>query len=219
MASRLWKSPCENGCPGASGIWSSTITSPIPALKPISTGSEMKLATNPNRRTWKPARGCPRPRSVRVAEALTGTPDRPPGPPGREARPGQNGDRCGGAHAERPGGPERCVDQHRQEHRVEPHLDRQPGNGGIGHRLRDDHRGRRQTGHHVRAAASPSGIPATTQSGNENRLSFSLIHRIHFILSSSIHRDLTLVLPVRRRAAYGLVGDLPFLSCPDCARP
>ena len=31
------------------GAWSSTITSPIPALKPVSTGSEMKLATKPSR--------------------------------------------------------------------------------------------------------------------------------------------------------------------------
>ena len=35
--------------PRSFGTWSSTITKPIPALKPVSTGAEMKLATNPRR--------------------------------------------------------------------------------------------------------------------------------------------------------------------------
>ena len=33
--------------PSSFGTWSSTITRPIPALKPVSTGAEMKFATNP----------------------------------------------------------------------------------------------------------------------------------------------------------------------------
>ncbi len=35
--------------PRSLGNWSSTITSPMPALNPVSTGAEMKLATNPSR--------------------------------------------------------------------------------------------------------------------------------------------------------------------------
>ena len=34
--------------PRSFGTWSSTITRPIPALKPVSTGAEMKFATNPS---------------------------------------------------------------------------------------------------------------------------------------------------------------------------
>ncbi len=34
--------------PRSFGIWSTTITSPIPDLKPVSTGSEMKFATKPS---------------------------------------------------------------------------------------------------------------------------------------------------------------------------
>ena len=35
--------------PNSFGTWSITITSPTPALKPVSTGDEMKLATKPRR--------------------------------------------------------------------------------------------------------------------------------------------------------------------------
>ncbi|MNE69459.1 hypothetical protein D3C80_1651850 [compost metagenome] len=35
--------------PSSLGIWSSTMTTPMPALNPTSTGSEMKLATKPSR--------------------------------------------------------------------------------------------------------------------------------------------------------------------------
>ena len=41
-----------------------------------------------------------------------------------ELRRRQNRDRGGGADAERPGGPEHSVDQHRQKGRVESHLHR-----------------------------------------------------------------------------------------------
>ena len=68
-----------------------------------------------------------------------------------ELRRRQNGDRGAGAHAERPGGPEHRIDQHRQEGRVESHLHRQAGDGGVGHRLRNDHRGSRQAGDHVQS--------------------------------------------------------------------
>ncbi|MDT4854921.1 hypothetical protein FQZ97_892490 [compost metagenome] len=44
--------------PSNFGIWSTTMTIPMPALNPTNTGSEMKLATNPSRR---------RPASTRIA--------------------------------------------------------------------------------------------------------------------------------------------------------
>ena len=37
--------------PNSFGIWSNTITSPTPVLKPVSTGDEMKLETKPRRIT------------------------------------------------------------------------------------------------------------------------------------------------------------------------
>ena len=37
--------------PRSFGTWSRTITRPMPALKPVRTGVEMKLATNPRRST------------------------------------------------------------------------------------------------------------------------------------------------------------------------
>jgi hypothetical protein len=45
------------------------MTSPIPALKPTSTGSEMKLATNPNRSSEAKTKVAPTNR-VSVAEVL-----------------------------------------------------------------------------------------------------------------------------------------------------
>ncbi len=37
--------------PSSLGSWSTTMTNPTPALNPVSTGSEMKLAAKPRRRT------------------------------------------------------------------------------------------------------------------------------------------------------------------------
>ena len=48
--SRSGKKPClVMWMPSSLGTWSSTITRPIPALKPVSTGVEMKFATKPRR--------------------------------------------------------------------------------------------------------------------------------------------------------------------------
>ncbi len=56
---KLWNSatrfsrnvPFVKCTPSSFGTWSSTITTPMPALKPDSTGSEMKLARKPSRST------------------------------------------------------------------------------------------------------------------------------------------------------------------------
>ena len=52
--------------PSSFGTWSSTITSPMPALKPVSTGAEMKLATKPSRITEA---------SIRIAPVIAARPD------------------------------------------------------------------------------------------------------------------------------------------------
>ncbi|MNE58755.1 hypothetical protein D3C80_1538070 [compost metagenome] len=50
VATRLCRKPPLSMCvPNSLGNWSSTMTTPMPALKPTSTGSEMKLATKPRR--------------------------------------------------------------------------------------------------------------------------------------------------------------------------
>ena len=50
MLSASWKNPClVIWMPSSLGIWSRTMTQPIPALKPVRTGVEMKLATKPRR--------------------------------------------------------------------------------------------------------------------------------------------------------------------------
>ena len=52
IANRSRKKPVFSiWMPSSLGTWSTTITSPMPDLKPVSTGSEMKLATKPRRST------------------------------------------------------------------------------------------------------------------------------------------------------------------------
>ena len=114
------------------------MTTPIPALNPTSTGSEMKFATKPSRRIQATTRIAP---TINVSVAAA---RRSAAGIGRrdglgELGPGQDGERRGGADAQHARRAERGVDEHRQERRVEADLDRQPGNRGVGHRLGDDH--------------------------------------------------------------------------------
>ena len=70
IARRSAKKPCLAMCsPNSLGTWSSTMTSAIPALKPVSTGVEMKVATNPSRRIRAAIRNAPT-SSVSVAVAM-----------------------------------------------------------------------------------------------------------------------------------------------------
>ena len=65
------KNPClVMWIPRSFGTWSSTITRPIPALKPVSTGVEMKLATNP-RRSNRASNSIAPTSAVSVAVAVT----------------------------------------------------------------------------------------------------------------------------------------------------
>jgi hypothetical protein len=72
--------------PNSFGIWSTMMTSPMPALKPISTGSEMKLARKPSRSTEASASRRPT-SSVRVARAGTITAMLPSGDTSASAAP------------------------------------------------------------------------------------------------------------------------------------
>jgi hypothetical protein len=64
--------------PSSLGIWSSTITSPIPALNPVSTGAEMKFATKP-RRSTDAAISRPPASALSVAVAVISRPGSPSG--------------------------------------------------------------------------------------------------------------------------------------------
>ena len=67
----------------------------------------------------------------------------------------ENGDRRRGADAQRPRGAQQRVDDHRHERRVEAHLHRQAGDGGVRHRLGDHDGGRDQAGDDVRSQPIP----------------------------------------------------------------
>ena len=55
----LTKEPLAMWKPSSLGSWSRMMTTPIPALNPIRTGSEMKLATKPRRRAHAATRIAP----------------------------------------------------------------------------------------------------------------------------------------------------------------
>lgn len=78
-ASASRKKPCFSMCtPSSLGSWSSTITSPMPALNPASTGVEMKLATKPRRRTAATTRITPT-SAAKVASASSARAGSPSG--------------------------------------------------------------------------------------------------------------------------------------------
>jgi hypothetical protein len=58
---------------------------------------------------------------------------------------------------ERPRRSDHCLDHHQQQYRVESYLHRQPGDRSIGHRLRNDDRGRLSSQRLGRVLTSPSG--------------------------------------------------------------
>ena len=64
--------------PSSFGTWSSTITRPMPALKPVSTGVEMKVATKPSLSTRAASSIAPT-SAVSVAVAVMSCPRSPSG--------------------------------------------------------------------------------------------------------------------------------------------
>jgi hypothetical protein len=63
--------------PKSLGAWSTTMTSPMPALNPVSTGSEMKFVRKPRRNMRATSRIAPT-RIASVAVAVSGSAEDPP---------------------------------------------------------------------------------------------------------------------------------------------
>ena len=127
--------------PSSFGTWSSTITRPMPALKPVSTGAEMKLATKPRRSSRASSSIAPT-SAVSVAVAVTSLRRIAVRHRQAELRAGEDRQRGGRADAEHARGAEQRVDHHRDEGGVEAHGDGQPGDRRVGHRLgQHDRRG------------------------------------------------------------------------------
>ena len=160
--------PSSKWMPSSFGSWSTTMTRPMPDLKPVSTGSEMKLATKPSRSSDASASRTPT-STASVAAAAISSPASPPGATRAELRRRQDRDRRRGADAERPRGAEHRVDDHRHDRGVQADLDRQPGDGRVGHRLRHHDRRRRQPGKHVEPQPRRLICPQPCDRGNRGR--------------------------------------------------
>jgi hypothetical protein len=131
--------------PRSFGSWSTTITRPMPALKPVSTGSEMKFA----RKTQAQHAGDQQDRAHQHRERGR----RDDGIRTRAADGRATEDRNGrrGAHAQHAGGAEHRVHDHRQERRVEAGLQRDVRDRGVCHRLGDHDGAGGEARHDVRA--------------------------------------------------------------------
>ncbi len=155
----MWK-------PSSFGIWSTMITSPMPDLKPASTGSEMKLATKPRRSSEASTSMAPT-RIARVAPAIARSAALAVRHRLTEAGCRQNRDRRRRADAQRPRCAQQSVDHHRHEHRVQADLDRQSRDRGERHRLGNDHCSRYQPRDDVRGQPFPGVAAQPRQGGNE----------------------------------------------------
>ncbi len=143
--------------PSSLGTWSRTITRPTPALKPVSTGTEMKLATNPRRISL--ARSSIAPTSaVKVAVAVTSFAGSPSGTARPSCVPARIAERGGGADAEHARRAEQRVDQHGDERGIQADRNRQAGNRRVGHRFRQHNRRGRQAGDQVEAQCGGAGL-------------------------------------------------------------
>ena len=142
--------------PNSFGTWSSTITSPTPVLKPVSTGDEMKLETKPRRITRASSSATPT-NAASVAVAVTSFAGSPSGTTMPELGARQDRERARRADAEDARRAEQRVDEHRHERGVQPHRDRQAGHGGVGHGLWQDDRGRREAGDDIEAEGRAAG--------------------------------------------------------------
>ena len=135
--------------PSSFGSWSTTITRPMPDLKPVSTGSEMKEATNPRRRSDASPSRTPTSTDSVAAAAMSAAAS----PPGA-ARPSSAAVRMAIVVVvltlERSRRSQQGIDDHRHDGGVQPDLQRQLRDRRVRHRLRHDHRGRRQAGGEVR---------------------------------------------------------------------
>ena len=151
IASKSRKKPALSmWMPSSFGIWSTTITRPMPDLNPVSTGSEMKFATKPSRSTDAATSMAPI-STASVAPAAISVAGVAVGRHAAEFGGDEDRDRRGRADAERARRAEQRVDHHRHERGVEADLQRQARDRGVGHRLGDDHGGRGQARDDVEA--------------------------------------------------------------------
>ena len=146
------KKPClVMWMPSSLGSWSSTMTRPMPALKPVSTGVEMKLATKPSRMQPGEQQHPRRPARVSVAVAVISRAGSPSGTTMAEFGAGQDRQRGRRADAQHARRAEQRVDDHRDEGGVQAHRHGQAGHGRVGHRLGQHDRGRGQAGDDIEA--------------------------------------------------------------------
>ena len=158
---RLEDGPFSTGMPRTLPNCPTKMTSPMPALKPVSTGSEIKLARKPRRsRPGQQQKDAHQQGQRRGGDQVVGRVAAL-----RDARQlggGEHRDGRGAAHAQRPRGAQQDVDQHRHQGRVEADLHRQAGDGGVGHGLGDDHGRGRQRRPPGRSAARRAGTWAAS---------------------------------------------------------
>ena len=148
------------------GTWSTTMTSPMPALKPISTGSEIKFATNPRRSRQANKSAVPT-SSVNVAEAAQQGCGIATGHDLAQLSGGQDRQGCRRTDAEHARAAEHSVDHHGHQGGIEAYLHRQPGNHRIRHRLGNDHCARGQPRDDIRA--QPIATASETNHSDKRR--------------------------------------------------
>ena len=120
----------------------------MPALKPVSTGVEMKLATNPRRINRATTSIAPT-SAVSAAVAVSELRRIAVGDDQAELRAGQDRQGGGGTDAEHPRRAEQRVDHHRDEGGVEANRHRQTGHRCVRHGLGQDDGGGDQAGDNV----------------------------------------------------------------------
>jgi hypothetical protein len=91
---------------------------------------------------------------------------------------GEDRERRRRADAQHPRGSQDRVDDHRDEGGVEAHRHRQSGNGGVGHRLRQDDGGRREAGDDVEAQGAGGSRWALVRMRFDGHASFPRLQQI-----------------------------------------
>ena len=147
------KSPSSFSMPNSFGTWPMMIVRARPMMKPLSTGSEMKLARNPRRSSPAPSgehAGHER-EHARERQHLVG-------PAGRQVGDGRRRERGGRRHRpddEVARAAEGGVEDQRRRRGVEADDRRDAGDRRVGERLGDEHRPHGEPGDQVAAQPRP----------------------------------------------------------------
>ena len=225
--SRSGKKPClVMWVPSSLGIWSSTITRPMPALNPVRTGAEMKSATKPRRISRAThehdadQRGQRRGGRHELARVAVGNHQ-------RQLGAGEDRQRRRRADAEHARRAEQRVDDHRNERGVEADRHRQPGDCGIRHRLGQHHRGRGEAGDDVEAPWA-AGRRLCADEGNRTRrsrgcrvsgrCSLVRVRGDRHVRSSSTHGELPLTIDSREHGSQQLPFRAALAEIGRCAK-